>query len=206
MPVPVQFQIVVFAVIAAFILFQLYNVLGRRVGRQPGDDAERGPVPLEPVEARRQPALDPVTLAAVAGLKARDPAFDPTRFLEGARTAYESIVRAYASGDRDALRPLLTPEVMASFEAGVAARETRAEAEQVEFLHPPRADLESATAQGDKAVAQVRFLAEIRSRVTPSEGEPRTEERRTAEHWTFERPLGTDNPNWLLARVEPASA
>lgn len=203
---PVQFQIIVFAVIAAFILFQLYNVLGRRVGRQPGDESERAPLPTEAADARRQPTLDPAIAAAVAGLKARDPAFDPTRFLDGARTAYETIVRAYAAGDRDALRPLLTPGVLASFEAGVAAREARGETEQVEFLHPPRADLESATAENDKAVARVRFLAELRSRVSAGEGEPRIEERRTAEQWTFERLLGTDNPNWVLARVEPASA
>ena len=38
-PLPVQFQIVIFAVIAAVVLFQLYNVLGKRVGRQPQEDA-----------------------------------------------------------------------------------------------------------------------------------------------------------------------
>ncbi|WP_347342288.1 hypothetical protein [Brevundimonas albigilva] len=42
---PVQFQIVVFAVIAAIVLFQLYNVLGKRVGRQPQEDARANPRP-----------------------------------------------------------------------------------------------------------------------------------------------------------------
>ena len=101
-----------------------------------------------------------------------------------------------------------------SFEAGIAARETRGETESVEFLFPPRADLEGATAEGDKAVAKVRFLAELRSRVTKASGEtsdattgePLVEERRTAEHWTFERTLGATDPNWVLARVEPANA
>ncbi|MBB5740010.1 TIM44-related membrane protein TimA [Brevundimonas aurantiaca] len=212
---PVQFQIVIFAVIAAFVLFQLYNVLGKKVGRQPQEDAKTlaPPSPTAP-EASKTPAQDAALLASIAGLKARDPAFDPHRFLEGARQAYETIVRGYAAGDRAALKPLLTPTVMASFEAGIAARETRGETETVEFLFPPRADLEGATAQGDKAVAKVRFLAELRSRVTKASGEtadsvtgePLVEERRTAEHWTFERSLGAADPNWVLARVEPASA
>lgn len=212
---PVQFQIVIFAVIAAFVLFQLYNVLGKKVGRQPQEDAKTlvTPSPTAP-EASKTPALDAALLASIAGLKARDPAFDPHRFLEGARQAYETIVRGYAAGDRAALKPLLTPTVMASFEAGIAARETRGETETVEFLFPPRADLEGATVQGDKAVAKVRFLAELRSRVTKASGEtadsvsgePLVEERRTAEHWTFERSLGAADPNWVLARVEPASA
>ena len=63
-------------------------------------------------------------------------------------------------------------------------------------------------------MAKVRFLAELRSRVTKASGEtadsetgePLVEERRTAEHWTFERTLGAADPNWVLARVEPANA
>ncbi|HRO33358.1 MAG TPA: TIM44-related membrane protein TimA [Brevundimonas sp.] len=205
---PTHFSIVVFAVIAAFVLFQLYNVLGKKVGRQPQEDAKT-PVaagPGAPADgAPRAPALDAAALAAVAGLKARDPSFDPARFLDGARQAYETIVRGYAAGDREALRPLLTPAVMTSFEAGMAARETRGETEQVEFVHPPRADLEVATAEGERAVARVRFLAELRSRLTKGEAET-VDERRTAENWTFERALGAADPNWVLARVEPASA
>ena len=214
MNLPVQFQIVVFAAIAAFVLFQLYNVLGKRVGRQPQEDAKAVVTGPAQAETPAVPAIDPATLASIATLKARDPAFDPARFLDGARQAYETIVRGYASGDRTALQPLLKPNVMASFEAGIAARETRGETEAVEFLFPPRADLEGAVAEGDKAVAKVRFLAELRSRVTKASGEtadsetgePLVEERRTAEHWTFERTLGAADPNWVLARVEPANA
>ena len=75
-------------------------------------------------------------------------------------------------------------------------------------------ELEGAVAEGDRAVAKVRFLGELRSRVTKVSGEPADvetgepviEERRTAEHWTFERTLGAADPNWVLARVEPANA
>lgn len=213
MNLPAQFQIVVFAVIAAFVLFQLYNVLGKKVGRQPQEDAKVViPGPNSPDQTAKPTAAEAAILASVAGLKARDPAFDPTRFVEGARQAYEIIVRGYASGDRAALKPLLTPAVMASFEAGITAREARGETETVEFLFPPRADLEGATAEGDKAVAKIRFLAELRSQVARIAGEgdaaaePQVEERRTAEHWTFERTLGAADPNWVLARVEPANA
>ena len=72
----------IFAVIAAFVLFQLYNVLGKRVGRQPQEDA-RGVLPATDGTSPQRPALDAVTMAAISGLKARDPAFDPSRFLEG---------------------------------------------------------------------------------------------------------------------------
>lgn len=210
---PVQIQIVIFAVIAAIVLFQLYNVLGKKVGRQPEDDARAKPATV-PAGAKAEQAagrpgvLDAVTAASIAGLKARDPNFDPVRFLEGARQAHETIVRAYAAGDRETLKPLLTPTVMASFEGGIAAREARAETELAEFLHPARADLELASAEENRATAKVRFLAELRNTVTSADAaaEPQVEERRVAELWTFERTLGASDPNWVLARTEPASA
>jgi len=213
--VPSQFLIVIFAVIAAFVLFQLYNVLGKKVGRQPEDAKPQPALAVPGTDApARTPGVDAALLAAAASLRARDPAFDPAKFIEGARQAYETIVRGYAAGDRAALKPLLTPAVLDSFETGIVARETRGETEQVEFLHPPRADLELASAEGDRAVAKVRFLAELRSKILPPAGEAtpgapaeeRIEERRTAEHWTFERSLGASDPNWVLARVEPANA
>lgn len=212
---PVQIQIVIFAVIAAFVLFQLYNVLGKKVGRQPEEDARAKPkgaqtaaAPDQPAAAGRPNVLDAVTLASIAGLKARDPNFDPTRFLDGARQAHETIVRAYAAGDRETLKPLLTPAVMASFEAGIAAREARGETEVAEFIHPARADLELASAEENRATAKVRFLAELRNRITSGDAaaEEQIEERRVAELWTFERTLGASDPNWVLARTEPATA
>lgn len=212
MPVPDQVLIVISAVIAAIVLFQLYNMLGKKVGRQPEEDARAQPAtaaaPAAEAGAGRPNALDAVTLASIAGLRARDPNFDPARFLEGARQAHETIVRAYASGDRETLKPLLTPHVMASFEGGIAAREARGETEEAEFLHPARADLEMATAEENRAVAKVRFLAELRNRVKPADpsAEEQVEDRRVAEVWTFERTLGASDPNWLLARTEPASA
>lgn len=207
---PVQIQIVIFAVIAAIVLFLLYNVLGKKVGRQPEEDARAQP-PAPPAAADvagRPNVLDAVTLASIAGLKARDPNFDPVRFLDGARQAHETIVRAYAAGDRETLRPLLTPAVMESFEAGIAAREARGESEVAEFLHPARADLEQASAEDNRATAKVRFLAELRNRVKPADpaAEEQVEERRVAELWTFERTLGASDPNWVLARTEPAAA
>ena len=54
-----------------------------------------------------------------------------------------------------------------------------------------------------------RMGGQVLPEIAPSKGaaaEPRIEERRTAENWTFERTLGAADPNWVLARVEAASA
>jgi predicted lipid-binding transport protein (Tim44 family) len=198
--------IVIFAVIAAFVIYRLYDVLGRRVGRQPGDLTEAERLALAPnVNAQPSEQPTPEAPSGVADLKSREPDFETAKFLDGAREAYRTIVIAYAAGDRAALKPLLAPAVDASFEAAIAQRESEGRSQTTEFLHPPRADLERMEVDGDTARARVRFLAELRTRSKGPEGEA-VDDRRTAELWTFERPIGASHPNWILTRVEAAEA
>src|SRR6201985_3236172 len=51
-----------------------------------------------------------------------DPSFETGHFLSGARTAYEIILKAFASGDRASLKPLLSDEVYKAFDSEIAAR------------------------------------------------------------------------------------
>ena len=200
-------ELVIFAALAAVVLFQLYTVLGRRVGRQPEDAAEADRPRVAEPETRRpeDPAVDGVALSGLAALRARDPGFDVPRFLDGARSAYEMVVTAFARGDRDALKDLTRPVVYQAFDGAIAKREAEGRTEKVEFLQPPRADFESADLAGDLAQVKVRFLAEFRSRTKGPEGEA-VDDKRTAEVWTFERQVTSRDPNWALARVDSAEA
>jgi predicted lipid-binding transport protein (Tim44 family) len=203
-------ELIIFAGLAAIVLYQLYAVLGRRVGRQP-EDAPAVPATATPVEranetGQQAEAAEGVALSGLAAVKSIDSSFDVGRFLGGAKSAYEMIVKAFAAGDRTQLRSLLAPPVMAGFDTAIAAREAESRTETVEFLHAPRADLEKAEVLGaDLARVTVRFLAEFRSRTKGPEGEG-VEDRRTAELWTFERHLKSRDPNWLLIHVDAAEA
>ena len=148
---------------------------------------------------------EPAAVSGLAALRARDPSFDVSRFMQGARQAFQMVVKAFATGDRATLKPLLDAELMSTFEAEMAKREGEGRSEQVEFLHEPRADLESLGVFGDLGRASVRFLAEFRSRSKGPEGEA-VDDRRTAEVWTFQRSLTSRDPNWTLIHVDPAEA
>ena len=200
------FELVIFAVFAAVVLYQLYAVLGRRIGRQPEDlpaaiplaDPDQGPV----VDG---PGMVGADLSGLAGVRAKDPSFEVPAFLAGARQAYEMIVIAFAAGDHATLKNLLSPAVAESFETAIATREAEGRTEKVEFLLPPRADLDRIELDNGIARAVVRFLAEFRSRTKGPEGEA-VDDRRTAELWTFERNLNSRDPNWTLVHVDAAEA
>ena len=200
-------ELVILAAVAAVVLFQLYAVLGRRVGRQAEDlaQAPAGPSTREPATPATSGVTEPAALTGLAALRARDPSFDVARFMQGARQAFTMVIKAFAAGDRNTLKPLLAPEVMTTFEAEIVRRESEGRSENVEFLQEPRADLESLGVIGDLAKASVRFLAEFRSRSKGPEGEA-VDDRRTAEVWTFQRNLTSRDPNWTLVHIDLAEA
>ena len=199
-------QLLIFAVLAAAVLYQLYSVLGRRVGRQPEDSPLPNSLPaLGDNDQRTADADLRLAPSGLAAIRARDPNFDAGRFLEGARAAYESVVIAFAKGDRVALQKLISPSVLTGFETVMAQRESEGREQTVEFMTTPRADVDNLEVTGDVARARVRFLAEIRMRSKGPEGEA-VDDQRTAELWTFERKLTNKDPNWTLTRVDAAEA
>src|SRR5579872_7561799 len=105
-------ELIILALVAAVVLFQLYAVLGRRVGRQAEDLPQPQVSPAARDATRTAPSVnvtEPAALSGIAALRARDPAFDIGRFMQGARQAFQIIVKAFATGDRKALESLLAP-------------------------------------------------------------------------------------------------
>jgi predicted lipid-binding transport protein (Tim44 family) len=195
-------EVLILAAVAAFVLSRLYSVLGRRTG------AERPDLPARPrqvpdaaaradMSARPMPAPEP-TGPAVGGLgdlMRADPSFDAGYFLSGARAAYEMIVQAFARGDRDTLRGLLTPRVFDAYSGAITTRDAAGE-KGSELVRLKAAEVVDAELRGDVAKVSVRFEAEL------AEGAHGL--RDTREKWTFERNLRSSDPNWLLAAVAAA--
>ena len=121
---------IVFAVVAIFVVWRLWSVLGTRTGaeRPPMQGATRAggevmrreadPPPAAPPRRDRWRGVAEPGSALARGLDAvaaGDPSFDAQHFLAGARAAYEMIINAFAAGDGEALRRLLAPEPLANF-------------------------------------------------------------------------------------------
>ena len=152
-------NIIVFGLVAGFIAFRLYSVLGRRTGQERSPDDElRLPGGTRPNPAPPPAKDNVVTLperAAPAGMgvaagpavralvdiKLADRNFDTERFLSGARMAYEMIVTAFAEGNRKMLRDLLSRDVMEGFSAAITEREKRGEVIDQSFVGINKADI-----------------------------------------------------------------
>jgi predicted lipid-binding transport protein (Tim44 family) len=193
-------EIAALAVIALIVILRLYSYLGRRTGAEPPPASARagtGELPQAPgAPAKALPANSArEDHGGVADIVRADPSFEASHFLEGARKAYEMIVQAFAAGDRDALRPLLTPRVFESYVKAIDERQTSG-GKGPELVRLKSADLAEAELDGVTARVSVKFEAEL------AEGEHGL--RDTKELWTFERDTTSRDPNWRLAGVAQA--
>ncbi len=215
--------------VAIFVLFRLRQVLGTRTGRERppierretpakvGDEnvvqMRPRPIPANDEDQERaarkleaeitQFSHGDETLAA--GLKAiaeADPGFTPKSFLEGAKAAYEMIVTAYASGDRQTLRNLLDKEVFDGFERAIKDREAAGRRVDFTFVGLPKVEISGAELDKRNASVTVRFHAEVVQAVLEQDG---TLVEGDAEHvtniadeWTFARNPKSRDPNWKL--------
>lgn len=213
------FEIVLLALVALFVGLRLYAVLGQRTGheQQPvtrpeaAKAAEPAATPADASPERKEPSGLVYEEGAAGGIRAiisADPSFDVARFLEGAQGAYRMILEAFWKSDREALRPLTSPEVLDSFEEAIRIREEAGHRLDNRLVAIERAVIEDARLSGRTAEIEVRFDADIAAVTRNAQGEviggTMTDALTTHEVWTFRRNLASADPNWLLVETDGA--
>jgi predicted lipid-binding transport protein (Tim44 family) len=213
---PFDPSLVVFAALAIFVVWKLRSVLGIRVDREPpaaqfapppvrnaplpGAPPAEDVVPLAPQE-RWKGVIDKEDAAPALDAIARaDSRFDGRGFLDGARRAYEMIVGAFAKGDRDALRPLLSKEVYDGFAHEIARREAAGETLETAVVAIDQAVIDSALAEPRRNEITVHFAVRLITIRRDKSGET-IEGGNTLpveELWTFARDPRASDPNWKL--------
>ena len=177
-------DIVLFAMVAAFLVLRLRSVLGKKTGHQePRQD---------PVSRRQQDAnddgnvvelptnrnndapdahaadtdptedLDPndPLSAGITQIRIADNTFNPGEFAGGARGAFEMIVQAFADGDADTLYNLLADDVFENFNDAIEARKDANETLETTIIGIKAADMIEAEMDGTNAAVTMKFVSE----------------------------------------------
>ena len=208
-------EIVIFAMIAAFLVYRLRSVLGRRHG-----DERQRPNPFTPPPARpdnvvsmpQRPAGAPVApdepqslAASLAQISAADPTFDEKTFVQGARGAFQMIVEAFARGDTATLRPLLSDDVYDSFVQAIRQREAAGETRETRIDRIQDVDITEARLDGRDALVTVRVVSDQIDVTRNAQGEVVDGDPKqpieVVDIWTFRRNTRARDPNWALVET-----
>lgn len=221
------FDIIIFAVVAFFLILRLRAVLGERHGeeqqrpnpfvlqkppappehRLPDAAADYTDTPVAPSEAPPpRPSAPPDSLQGrIERLAAADPSFNEKGFLSGARGAFEMIIKAFAAEDTPTLRPLLSDDVYDSFAAAIRARQAAKEKLETKILRIREAELVDVSLVVNTARVTVRFVSEQVQCTRDAagavvDGHP-GDSRELRDVWTFTRNVRSTDPNWHLCET-----
>ena len=230
----IQFiDIIIFALIAVFLIMRLRGVLGRRDGTDgshgdpftgrgvnrktpeggpPAGTDSAGNVFSFPNAEESETAPPPPPVEAPAGpaglqqIVQADPQFSPGEFLNGAKSAFEMILVAFAGGDRSTLKRLLSQEVYADFDSAIAQRETRGETMDYTLVGFKDVEISDASVSGRHALVTVRFVTDQVTTIRDNDGREiegdASKVTTNTDLWTFSRDLRASDPNWTLVSTD----
>ncbi len=215
-------DIIILALIAGFILLRLRATLGQKTGRDEADFMQRfkpmaeakEPIvqivdklqkgkPKEEPDAALALITDENVVSALKAIKEKDAQFTVTRFIDGARMAFEMVFDAFNKGDKQTLNMLLAEPLAKDFAAEIDARaatpDRRTDTTLVSVIGK---DIVQASLTGDMARVTMKFTSEqitvIRNAKNDIiEGNP-SDTHHVVDEWIFERDVTSKNPNWKI--------
>lgn len=224
-------EILIYALVAAGLVFWLRSILGTRHGDErqrpnpftapppaqdkpamrPGMDAvdatilpaaeEAGPLTLPKggkITLANPGVLEPVLL----NIARQDRGFNLAHFATGAQDAFVMIVEAFAAGDRELLKSLLSPDLYTAFDQAITAREIGGQTMATEIHAIRKTEITDVQLKDRMAFITLRFVADETSVVRDREGgaveghPDRVSE--TIDIWTFGRDVRSKDPTWFL--------
>ena len=210
-------QIVILAMIAAFLGMRLYSVLGRRAEHEEEsiptrfDDKLNAPAAPQAGQAaiprqNEMVGILPAVEQGVRDIASADRMFDITSFLEGAKGAYGMALEAFWAGDKAALRELCDDDVYASFAGAIDAREKAGETLENRLIRIEDTVIHSARLDGRIARVAVRFVADIAAITKDKDGVmiagSLDDAIETRDIWTFSRDVSSASPDWVLDETD----
>ncbi len=222
-------DIVLFAMIAAFLVLRLRSVLGKKTGHQ---EPRQDPISRRQQDAQKdgnvvelpnrntditdnlsEPLDDPTAnldpndplASGITQIRIADNSFHPVEFANGARSAFEMIVQAFAEGDTESLENLLAEDVFENFSDAIESRKEANEKLETTIVGIKSADVVEAAMDGRNAMVTVKFVSEqvnvthdAEDRVVDGDPNQVTE---ITDIWTFSRDTKTSDPNWKLVET-----
>lgn len=209
-------ETVIIALIAVFLGFRLYSVLGKRTGHEQSFTPPPMPATVPPhaapvaeVEARKDMPMTETATSGVRALISAEPGFDVDRFLGGARSAYRTILEAYWAGDAAEVRKWSRDHVADDFANAIAARQDAGHSLENRLISIDHATITNARVEHGEALVTVAFDATVAAVTRDRDGQviagSMSDAAPTHDVWTFAKPLRSQDPNWFLVETDESA-
>ena len=180
-------DILILAIIAGIVLLRLRSVLGRRTGHEKTDKTSYNYETPQQTSEEKVVTIEP----KVESSSREDGLFDKDDFLRGASNAYETIVTNFENGNKDALKPLLSSEVLNSFTSVIDERNSKNETVEFNFIGIEKSEIVHKDLKKNPMEVTVRFISEMITCIKNSKDEvisgSLNQVQKITDVWTFEK-------------------
>ena len=189
------FDIIIFAAIAAFIIYRLRSVLGKRTGFQkkvaPSNQNQNQKEIEDEQNTKQIPSLLDNEIK-LENVYKKVNGFDHKQFLEGAKKAFEIIITSFNNGDKKTLRNLVSKNVFLAFEKAI---DEKANNPSSQFYSLIIDSVEDAKVENNSISISINFISE--QMLNDDEGKII----KNKDTWTFEKSVNSSSPIWILTQT-----
>jgi len=190
-------DIILLAMIAGFIILRLRNILGRKTGHEEKVFSDFSEKTYEQFKKQNTDKREN-NKNTLDNHQKKD-------FLKGAELAYESIITAFAKGEKNKLKSLLTIDMNENFTQAIEKRNQDKVVSDFTFVGMKESKLENYEKIKNQLYATVKFVSEIISVKKNQDnkiidGDP-DKIKTVTDHWKFTKSISNNNPNWQLSEI-----
>jgi predicted lipid-binding transport protein (Tim44 family) len=200
------FDIVIFGVIAVFLILRLKNILGTKtdiedpnINKEQSSKKFSNVFPLK-TNINNDPSNEVQKIVKV------DPQFNVDDFLSGSEMFFKMVLESFVNGNIDNIEEYTKPSVLKSFKDAINDRIKENEIEIIELNSIKKHEILSANIT--KTSIKIRVLFEtlqIRALMDKDkkiiDGD-KDNEILVKDEWVFERKINTNNNNWVLIETK----
>ena len=182
------FDIIIFAVIAVFIIYRLRGVLGKRTGFQKKPNDQQLVTKQPPQQESKIPHLRE-NEQKLEVVYRKTTSFDHKLFLEGAKKAFEIIITAFNKGDKNTLKGLVSKDVYNAFDSAINNGSNNPNSQ---FYSLVIDGIDDAKVEDSKITIAVNFISE------QILGDNEEQIVKNKDTWVFQKPINSNSPAWTL--------
>ena len=199
-------DILIFGVIAIFLIFRLKNILGTKTGfEETNVNKKREDKKFTNVVPLRSDKDDDLDLE-IKKILSIDPNFDIDDFLSGSKNFFEMVLESFVSGNLDNIKNFTKSSVFKSFKSAIDERNKEQETLIIDLKSIKENKITKATINKKSIklnvvfeTLQIRALMDKNDQIIDGESE---NEILVKDEWIFERNINDNNPNWTLVETK----
>ena len=200
------FDILIFGVIAVFLILRLKNILGTKTGIDDPDVSKEQSSKRFSNIVPLKTNINETSTTEIQKILKVDPKFNVDDFLAGSEMFFKMVLECFVNGNIDSIEEYTKPSVLKSFKNAINDRIQEKEIEIIELSSIKKHEVLSVSIS--KTSIKIRVLFEtfqIRALMDKDkkiiDGD-KDNEILVKDEWVFERKINTNNNNWVLIETK----